>query len=34
VSFEQGLKETIDWYVETHDVSNVKEKLDGLLTSR
>jgi UDP-glucose 4-epimerase len=34
MSFEQGLKETIDWYVETHDVSNVKEKLDGLLTSR
>lgn len=34
VSFEQGLKETIDWYVETHNVSSVKEKLDGLLTSR
>ena len=34
VSFEDGLKETIDWYVKTHEVDMVKEHLEGLLTSR
>jgi len=34
VSFEKGLKETIDWYVSTHEVGMVKDKLQGLLTSR
>jgi UDP-glucose 4-epimerase len=34
VSFEDGLKDTIDWYVSAHDEQSVAETLDERLTSR
>lgn len=34
IGFQDGLKETIDWYISTHDEEIVRAKLEGLLTSR
>jgi nucleoside-diphosphate-sugar epimerase len=34
VTFEQGLVETIDWYVQTHRVEDVRENLERQLTER
>lgn len=34
VSFEDGLRDTIYWYVETHDVKEVRESLERKLTER
>jgi UDP-glucose 4-epimerase len=34
VSFDEGLNQTIDWYVSTHSKMDVQEHLEGLLTSR
>ena len=34
VSFEEGLKDTIEWYTSTHDVNEVRESLERKLTSR
>lgn len=34
VTFQEGLKQTIDWYVATHDRNSVEHELEGLLTSR
>lgn len=34
VSFQEGLKDTIEWYVSTHDVDSVRIELEGKLTSR
>lgn len=34
VTFEQGLRETIDWYVSTHDVETVRAGLENKLTER
>ena len=34
VSFEEGLKRTIDWYLEMHDVEEVKEGFERKLTER
>lgn len=34
VSFEDGLRETIDWYISTHSVNKVKEELGRKLTER
>lgn len=33
-TFEEGLKKTIDWYLSTHDVNEVKENLEKRLTER
>lgn len=34
VSFTEGLKDTIDWYVSTHDEKEVRESLERKLTER
>lgn len=34
VSFEEGLKDTIQWYIETHNVDEVKKDLERKLTER
>ncbi len=34
VSFEEGLKDTIEWYVSTHDEKEVRESLERKLTER
>ena len=34
VSFLDGLHATIDWYVQTHDASVIRESLEHLLTER
>ena len=34
VSFDEGLKRTIDWYCSTHNPQKVKERLDKLLFER
>lgn len=34
VTFREGLVDTISWYENTHDVNDVRAKLEGLLTSR
>jgi nucleoside-diphosphate-sugar epimerase len=34
VSFADGLRSTIDWYVKTHDASIVRDSLEHLLTER
>lgn len=34
VSFEEGLRDTIDWYVSTHDEKEVRETLERKLTER
>jgi nucleoside-diphosphate-sugar epimerase len=34
VTFADGLRATIDWYVETHDVSSVRNSLEHALTER
>ena len=34
VRFADGLRSTIDWYVETHDASVVRESLEHVLTER
>lgn len=34
VTFEQGLRETIDWYVATHNVDEVRASLEEKLTGR
>lgn len=33
-SFEEGLRKTIDWYLETHNADEIREKLERLLTER
>lgn len=34
VTFEEGLRKTIDWYVSTHDVETLKKELERKLTER
>ena len=34
VSFEEGLKQTIDWYISTHDTNEVQKDLERKMTER
>jgi dTDP-glucose 4,6-dehydratase len=34
VTFEDGLRKTIDWYVRTHNVEDLKRDLERKLTER
>ena len=34
VTFEEGLRKTIDWYISTHNVDDLKKDLERKLTER